>query len=267
MANQWYSWCLFVGDAAFGWMVQLPRDISVISAAIAAALFLLVIRKLFSNQQMLRSVHHDLGVLRRRLRVAKGGQAKAELKRVRTLRSRVLVMKLRGEAFPTIVALIPFAAFVTWGNQRLHFKSPQAGETYDLTLTAPVSMVGSIAYVVPSDHVRIDRPTQRLERKREQRETVAECRWNVQLHDTHVRSITIRIDAQTLEHSARVGSTVGSPSQVRHPRGFRTKVSYAEYKPLGLIPARVANMPAWAIAFTIVTAILFVILRRLMRVA
>ena len=79
------DWLLVIGDPLLGWMLHLPRDLTLVLLAVMTGVIMTVIRRFTTNQDLLRRCKEDkarLGVL---MSEAKSVGDKERIKNIRKI--------------------------------------------------------------------------------------------------------------------------------------------------------------------------------------
>src|SRR5256885_5839424 len=87
MLEWWNNLSLAVGDIVLGWLLRLPRDLTLVVVAVFTALLMIGVRYLTTQQDRLRRAAEDTKRLRELVREAKGKRDNGALKRYQATRS------------------------------------------------------------------------------------------------------------------------------------------------------------------------------------
>src|SRR6516164_1963701 len=106
MLHTWNNLSLAVGDFLLGWLLRLPRDLTLLMVAVFTALVMIGIRLMTTNQDLLRLAAEDGRRLRQLSREARRQGDKTALQRYKLTRSQVGLIKLKAEGLPLLVSLV-----------------------------------------------------------------------------------------------------------------------------------------------------------------
>src|SRR5438552_8554430 len=105
MLDTWNNLSLAVGDFLLGWLLRLPRDLTLAVVAVFTALLLIGVRWLTTRQDLLRRAAEDTKRLKQLLRQARRERDEAALQRYRTTRAQIGWLKLKAEGWPLLASL------------------------------------------------------------------------------------------------------------------------------------------------------------------
>ncbi|QDU40992.1 hypothetical protein Mal4_53570 [Maioricimonas rarisocia] len=242
---------LRVGELFWGWTLALPRDLTILLTAVLSTLVVLLVRRLLTDQPLLRDIRADERTLRQLIRKAKRTGEEEVLTRYRNTHSAVMAMKLSQEFRVLPIALLLILVTVAWGNERLSWLPLRRGEPVILELEVPRVHAGRIVHLVPQPELssrdgwlrQLDEQTEPLPRARTE--------WEILIEDPPAeRLLTIRLNDQTLEHPVSVDVPPGTDERVRrHADGVTTTLHLKRYRPFGLpVPWPVAY-GVWCVVF------------------
>src|SRR5262245_40461450 len=108
-------------DYPFGWLLSLPRDISVFLLALVTTLFMVAIRKRFTNQDLLRRARSDIARLKALIREAKSNADPAAVQRLRRTETTVKMHLLRADLKVLAIVILPISLLATWAAERFDY--------------------------------------------------------------------------------------------------------------------------------------------------
>jgi hypothetical protein len=265
------SWCrelcLQIGDVAGGWLLYLPRDLSLVLLSALTAMILLLLRRLAANQAALRSVIRDDRRLRRLARRSKRQRDERRMKQLRRTRAEVARRRIRIEIFPAVLSLLPVAVIATWAAARFAYYPPQCDTPTALVASTPVTDVGKVVHLVPDSDFCTRGGWMRevtLDGNTGPRRGMAAWVLSVPAPVEH-RSLQIRSGATTVEHPVRFGHTTYTTPLKVHDGDWVTRLCLTEYCPFSVIP-HTRWLPAWSIGYLCLTALFFFAGKSLLRV-
>lgn len=264
----WQSTCIKICDAAFGWTLAFPRDVSVILIGMLVGLLLCIVRRLTVNQNHLGKIGEDERRLRDLVHNAKTEGDRERLSRYQHIRTLVRGRRARAE-FPAIcTSILILSVLIPWGQRRLEYLPVQAGESIEFTAFTPLSMVGEVLHVVPQPGITASAGWIRVASSDVDRDIPAgKAVWSLQLASTAKPvAIAVRVDHHTLEHLVLTdGSYYGEPVQ-HHSDFVTTEVALSAYRPLGWMPRQLLpGFPGWAALLTAITVMTYFGLRKVLQ--
>lgn len=266
--TSWQSTCISICDAAFGWTLALPRDVSVILIGMLVGLVLCVVRRLTADQSHLRRIGEDERRLRDLIRNAKTEGDRGRLDRYQHIHTLIRGRRVRAE-FPAICAsILILSVLIPWGQRRLEYLPLQAGESFELTALTPLSMVGDVLHVAPQAEISSPGGWIRVvQSDADQDMRGGKAAWSLQLASTAKSvAIEVRVGHHTLEHLLlSADSFYGEPVQP-HSDSVTTEVPLRVYRPLGWMPRQLLpGLPGWAVLLTVITAVSYFGLRKVLQ--
>ncbi len=268
MVRLWNDVCAVVGDATLSWLLCLPRDATLLLLAALTATFLLLLRRFVSNQPALRCAARDNRRLRRLIRRARRRGDRESVQRYRRTRAGVARIRLAAEIRPALLGLLPLSMIVTWAAAQLPYYPPASGSWIQLTAYTSVTEEGHVVHLVPHPSIQTREGWLRAvglgERDGRRRGLVT---WEVSCAPppTEVQ-LQIRLGAETICHQLRVGHLTYTPPIQVHESDRVTHVQLASYRPFGWVPDT-RWLPAWAVAYLVLTAAFFFLAKLALRVA
>jgi hypothetical protein len=219
--------------------------------AIGSALILAGVRKITSDQDLLRRCRADQARQKGLLREAKTRRDADAVKRRRASLGMIALKQFRQEGRPMLASLLPIVLLATWAFHRLEFHPPAAGEVVEFTATFPISAVGKIAHIAPVDGVTAEGWV---------REIVAvsdhgEATWRLSARENSAPHVLrIRHAGRTYEHAVRAGARTYEPALKMHDEHLRTtEVKLRPVKLFGIVPGIPALLfPAWLVAYLLI---------------
>ena len=156
MLDLWNNVSLAVGDFFLGWLLLLPRDLTLAIVVIFTALILIAVRQLTAPQDRLRRAGADGRRLKHLIKEAKRQGDKDAVQRYAGTRSLIGMVKLKAEGWPLVASVVPVALLATWALFRLEFLPVRQGQRVELVLYTPVTVAGEVAHVVPEDGLKVE---------------------------------------------------------------------------------------------------------------
>ena len=262
---------LAVMDILLGWSLRLPSDIALLVLALATAAILAGVRTFTTRQDFLRRCSADRSRLRKLIRDARErGDAKAE-ERHRNVLGRISMRAFRAEIPPLLVALLPIAALATWGFQRLEFRSPQDGRPFRVAAVFPASAAGDLVHLTPEEGLQAEGGWIREivpDGSSESGHAVAEwtLRGNSRPEPYRLR---IRRGTRSWEREVPIGALMYPVPITLHDDGLiAIELKMEEVKLFNIVPGiRPMGIPAWLVAYLLLTIPLAFISRRAFRVS
>ena len=255
---RWHEFCISVGDTLFGWLLYLPRDVSLMLLAVVTTMVLLLIRRLVANQLTLQFTVQDDRRLRRLIHRARRRGDRQRAQSYRQTRASVARKRLAAEFWPAVFTLLPLGIMVTWAADRMAYYPPASGAPIELVVYTPVTAVGDVVHLVPRPEVQLSggwmREIELSERVGRPRGLAS---WDVCLPPppTDV-PLQLRFGATTIQHRLRVGHVTYAPPVTVHGADLITTNSLEPYRPFSFIRGT-SWLPAWSVAYFLLSATFF----------
>lgn len=112
-------------DLPLGWLLLLPRDVSVFVFSLLTALLMTAVRRWFTDQHLLHRCANDLRQLRQLDRRAKQIADKPQRQRLRRTVAMIKQMQLPEDMKLLAVVIVPVAVLAIWGAERLDYRPPR----------------------------------------------------------------------------------------------------------------------------------------------
>jgi hypothetical protein len=268
MIDAWNAFSLAVCDFLLGWLLLLPRDLTLLIVATFTALVLLAVRKLTTNQDRLRRAADDGRRLKRLIREAKGTGDKPAVRRYRTTRSLIAMVKLKAEGWPLLASLIPIAMLATWALFRLEYLPVKPGEEVELDLYTPVTVAGEVVHVVPEQGLKMEGTwVQQVRAVTDADPPHGQATWKLHGEMDRVYPILVRVKDRTLERELIVSRKTYALPVVDHGDDFVSEWKREPYHWLGYIGAIDAlALPAWLIGYVVMVVPITLLLKRVLGV-
>jgi uncharacterized membrane protein (DUF106 family) len=253
-------------DYPLGWLLSLPRDITIILIALGTSLLLTFVRKWTTDQNMMRRCRDDLARLQVLRQVAKKSGDDSAQKRMQATEGMIKWTQMKAEFLGLVVSILPLGLLATWAYERLDYLPPKVNQTITLKAYFPQSSVDGLTHVVvPLGIESVDSPIQVVQS--ESGNGVAT--WNLRLTDAGEREVLIRHRGQTVRHALRVGDHAYDPPVVAHDNGpiLSTEAVLEQPRFLGVVPGiPPIGFAPWLVAYLVLAIILVPCLRRGLKV-
>ncbi len=254
----WSPFCLRLGDVLCGWLLYLPRDLSLLLLAGITAAIMLLVRRLVANQVRLGAAVRDDRRLRRLIRRSRRQHDGQRVQQYQRTRAKIARKRIKLEILPATISLLAVAVIVTWAAARLAYYPPSCRAPLQVVLYTPVTAVGKVVHLVPTSDMRTQGGWLRevgLDNGASPRRGIAA--WKL-LIPSPIRESTIQIryDTITLQHPIRVGQLTHALPVKVHDNQFITRVVLKSYRPFSIVPDT-RWFPAWSIAYLCFTALFF----------
>jgi uncharacterized membrane protein (DUF106 family) len=239
-------------DVPLGWLLHLPSDAQLFIVAIGSALILAGVRKVTSNQDLLRRCRSDQARQKSLLREAKARKDADAVKRHRATLGMISLKQFRQEGRPMLVSLLPIVLLATWAFHRLEFHPLAAGEVVEFTARFPISAVGKITHIAPVEGVSAEGGWLR--------EIAAvgdhgEASWRLSASASSAPHLLhVRYGGGTYEHPLRAGArTYVAPVKTHDEKLTATELKLRPVKLFGAVPGIPALLlPAWLVAYLLI---------------
>jgi len=264
-----HHWILRVGDVLLGWLLQLPRDITLFIVAIGTALLLTVVRIWTTNQRILQSCKQDKRTVKRLLKAAKKSKDKERVAQLQQTMGQIGMASFRSEAKPLLASLLPIVIIATWCMGRIGYLPPDGSEPVQLKLYAPVLQINTLLHVVPQKGVTAE--TGWIQKITEDADehgvvTAGVAEWSFLCEErSEPYALEIRSGDQTFKIELAVNGKKYSPPLTAygdHP-SEKIQLVLAEYKPFGVVPS-VGGMQPWIIGYLLIVVPFSLVSKRLL---
>jgi hypothetical protein len=264
MLDLWNNLSLTVGDFLLGWLLLLPRDLTLAIVVIFTALVLIAVRQLTAPQDRLRRAAEDNRRLKRLLKEAKQRGDKEASARYQSTRSLISMVKLKAEGWPLVGSLIPIALLATWALFRLEYLPVRPGQPIELILYTPVTAAGEVAHVVPEEGLKVqDGWVRRIRAVTDDGPPHGLAAWNFEAGPERVHKLIIRLNDGGFERDLIVGRRFYAAPVVDHGHDVVSEWKLQPWLWLGLVPGIAAlGLPAWLIGYVVMVVPITLLLKR-----
>lgn len=251
-------------DWLFGWILLLPRDLSLLAVAVLTSVLLVGVRRWTTDQQWLTCARADQRVLKKLRREAKQRRDREAMTRYRTLNKRIGLMKLTTEGRPLLWAILPVALLAIWGYGRLSFMPPVSDEFVELRLYHPASATGQLVHLAPSENISTDAWIKPL-RIDPTNKRFSMATWWIRPTQAGSHDLVMSSPRGRFMHTLSVGTSAPQAS-LRHPSAegaIQTELGLQPRRLFGLVPGVPAlGMPAWLVGYLVLTIVLIPVTRK-----
>jgi hypothetical protein len=266
MLEIWNNLSLAVGDFLLGWLLYLPRDLTLVIVVIFTALLLIAIRQLTAPQDLLRRAAQDSRRLKQLLKEARRQDKvdKGAIQRYQSTRSQIGLVKLKAEGWPLVASLLPIAIVATWALFRLEYLPVRPGQRVELALYTPVTAAGDVAHAVPEDGIKVEGGWVRQVRAvTNDGPPHGLAVWDFEAGPPRVYKLVVRLNDKSFERDLIVGQRFYALPVVDHGNDFVSEWKREPYRWLGFVPGIVAvGLPAWLIGYVVMVVPITVLLKR-----
>ena len=265
------EWVARVLDYPLGWILLLPRDVSILIVGIGTSLLLTFTRKWTSDQKYLALCKQDLARLKHLRREVKRAGVKEAVARIRSTVAMIKLVGMKAEGKPLLASILPIALLAIWALARLDYYAPQPGEPLTVRAYYPLSSVSTLTHLVVPDGVTLAAETDAIRfvevDKRDEANGLVE--WIIVPPDA-AESLTLTFchQGETATHEVTVGGHVYAPPLKQHTGKFlMTEVDLKQAKFFGIVPGiDLIFFPPWLVAYLIIAVIFVPILRWMLHV-
>jgi hypothetical protein len=264
----WQNCVVTVGDWLLSWTLGASRDLTLLALAGITTAALLVVRRVFGQQQRLRRIAADERRLRALRSDARSTGDDDAIRRHRHVRRLVAIERLRAEIRPGLVGLLLLAAVMTWGNHRLDHFPIRDGESFRLSVTLPASAVGSLVHVVPQSGLSCEGSWILPVSLTAVRSTpLGRATWQLQADSAAtIDRITVRYQGKTFRHPIVIDGRIAPLEFVRHGGDTVTQIHLRTYRPFGWIPGlERAGIAPWLAGLLMLVVVGYFGTKRLLR--
>ncbi|MDP6115764.1 MAG: hypothetical protein QF437_10195 [Planctomycetota bacterium] len=265
--NQWF---LKFADPLLNPLLSLPMDLVLCILAVGTAVLILLIRKMTTDQDLLRRCRSDRVRLRSRLKEARQAKNDHDVSRFKTVLSTIGFRAMKQEGLPLLVSLLPITLIASWAFARLGYHAPASGEWVVVEFTVPVTETGKLIHLVPQDGLETDDGwIQEVEKKNNSPMTAGVASWAVRASaGTSSYPLIIRLGEKTFRHEFSAGpGSYSTPFRSWQDGEHSLIQKLSAYRPLGHVPGIDDFLfPAWLVGYLILVVPAVPILKKWMRV-
>ena len=257
-------------DVPLGWLLDLPRDATLLAFSLLTALLMTVARRYVTNQDLLRRCSDDLRQLKRLSREAKQLGDKPRRQRLRSTVAMIKPMQLIQDLKVLAVVVLPLVVLTLWAVERLDYLPPRVGDELTVRAYLPISSVDGVAHLVPADGFELRSSAIQLVLANEQLPPVGVAEWKLRpTSATDELTLTIRHRGESAVHRVAIGQRTYLPPQQLHQneRLQQTEVELDRYRPLGLpLRSEEIGLPPWMVGYLLLTLVLVPLFKRVLRI-
>ena len=265
----WNRICLGLLDPLLGWLLTLSWTATLAAVALGTGLILTLVRKVSTDQDLLRRGAEDKRQVATLLREAKGRRDRDAVRRLKMLKAAIAQRTMGQELKPLLLAILPVAILATWCYARLEFHPPKAGEPTEVLLCAPVSAAGKTAHLVPVSGLRAA-PGWLTEAQVATVEgaPAAVARWElVGAARREPYRLSFVLDGRTYARELLIGRPAYSPPLELYDEG---QVAIRHMRPqarlLGKVGGLGATFPPWLVAYLLIVIPGALLIKKTLRV-
>jgi len=264
MLDLWNNLSLAIGDFLLGWLLLLPRDLTLLIVVIFTALVLIAIRQLTAPQNRLARAAADSRRLKELLREARRQGDKMALTRYRGTQSLIALVKLKAEGWPLVASLVPIAIVATWALYRLEYLPVRHGQQVELVLYTPVTAAGEVAHVVPEEGLKVEGGwVRRIGAVTDDGPPHGLAAWSFEAAQERTYHLVVRLKDKSLERDLIVGRRFYALPVVDHGDDILSEWKRQPWLWLGLVPGIEAlALPAWLIGYVVMVVPITFLLKR-----
>ena len=268
--TQFTDWIVRMLDVPLGWLLNWPRDATLLVFALLTALLMTVARRYVTNQDRLRSCSADLRQLKRLARDAKQSDDKPRRQRLRNTAAMIKPMQLAEDLKVLAAVLLPVAALALWAVERLDYLPPRVNDELTVRAFLPISSVDSVAHLVPMNGVELQSSAIQVVTADQQSPPVGVVQWKLRpTSATNELALTIRHRGESAVHRVAIGRRTYLPPQQVHQneRLTQTEVELVRYRPLRVpLKSEGIGLPPWMVGYLCLTLLLVPMMKRCLRV-
>lgn len=261
---------VMVMDPLLGWILWLPRDLSILVLAFMTSFGIVLVRRWTTDQTYLNLCHEDRKRLKTLIKEAKKNKDKEALKRYRTTQGQIGLKLMYAEGKPLLAAIIPVALLATWAFIRMPYLAPEVGETVLVSLNHPNSSKGELVHLVPHENIIVANGWIQEFEQNPSDPLSALATWEIVAEKSGDFPLTIRSGKHSFEHQYQVGRNLTAPAFQFSDIGplYVTISQFRERKLFGVVPGITAiAMPAWLIGYLVLTIVMVFVNKKLLRLS
>jgi len=268
MLEMWNNLCNALFDLLLGRLLSFSWSAALIVVAVATALILALVRRLTTDQDLLRRAAADRKRLKQLIREAKADGRRADVVRMKQTRVMIALKTLGQEPLPLLASILPIALLATWCFNRLGYHPPAAGEAVRVVFYAPASAVGQVMHLVPADALKADRWVQPIRLADYGGQPTGLAEWLLRAEPTdRPHRLVFRLRDKTYDRAELiVGRPTYAPTRVFDGPELIVETRLREAKLFGIVPGLGPWLPPWLTAYLLLAIPLAFLLKRVLRV-
>jgi uncharacterized membrane protein (DUF106 family) len=268
MADLWDNLCNGLFDLLLGRLLGFSWTAALIVVAVGTGAILALVRRLTTDQDLLRRAAEDKKRLKQLIREARADGRRADVRRLKQTRAMIATKTIGQELLPLLASILPIAMLATWCYNRLGYHPPAAGEEVRVVFYPPVSAVGQIMHLVPADGLTADRWVQPITLADYHGQPTGQAEWALRAEPTDPpHRLVFRLRDKTYDRAELlVGRATYAPTQISDGPELITEIKLREARLFNIVPGWGPWLPPWLIAYLILVIPLAVVLKRLLRV-
>lgn len=270
--NALCAWLVRAVDYPLGWLLWLPRDVTLLLFAALTALLMTLTRRAVTNQDLLRRCAADLQRLKQLLRQTRRSQDKPTRLRLQRTVGLIKGMQLAADMRVLVVVLLPIAILAVWASERLDYLPPRVDRDLVVRAHFPLSSIDGLTHLVPAAGYELQGSAIQVVRTDAASSSSSGlAEWT--LRPTSVANdlaIVIRHRNESATHHVAIGRPTYRPPVQAHAneRLALTEVVLDRYRPLGLnLKTEVISLPPWMVGYLVLTLLLVPTFKRGLRVS
>lgn len=269
--NSLCAWSVRPIDHMLGWLLWLPRDVTLLLFAAGTAILMTLARRAVTNQALLQRCVQDLRRLKQLTREAKLSRDKPTLQRLGSTTRLIKGIQLTADVRVLVTVLLPVAVLAIWATERLDFLPPQVDRELVVRARYPLSSIDELTHLVPVPGYELKGAAIQVIRADAESSSRGLAEWT--LRPTVVAedlAIVIRHRNESATHPVAIGRATYRPPVQTHAneRLTVTEVVLDRYRPLGLnLQTETIGLPPWMFGYMISTLLLVPAFKRLLRVS
>jgi uncharacterized membrane protein (DUF106 family) len=264
------DWLVKPVDYLLGWLLFLPRDLSLLLFAAGTALFMTLVRRFVTNQSLLKDCATDLQTLRVQIREAKQTSDKQGVARKRATVGLIKGMQLAADFRVLAVVLVPVAILAVWASERFDYLPLRVTDEIVVRAHFPVSSNHQLTHLVPIDGLLLQTSSIQVVEPQGKLPPQGTAEWKLKAEAPGEYDISIRHRGETVVHRVNVGGTTywAPVREYSGERFLKTDVAHRQYLPLGRsLGSDWIKLPPWMLGYLLLTLLLTPAWKRLLRVA
>ena len=269
--NALCAWAVRAVDYPLGWLVWLPRDLTLLLFAALTALLMTLARRAVTNQDLLRRCSEDLRRLKPIVRDRRQSRdMPAVLRRNGTI-GLIKGMQLAADMRVLVVVLLPVAILAIWASERLDYLPPQVDRDLVVRAHFPLSSIEGLTHLVPVAGCELKGTAIQIVRADAAAASSGGlAEWTLRpTSAAEDLAIIIRHRHESATHRVAIGHATYRPPVQTHAneRLALTEVVLDRYRPLGLnLKSEAIGLPPWMVGYLVTTLLLVPTFKRLLRV-
>lgn len=250
----WYDFL----NPVFGPLLQLGPFWAISILSLVITLVMTVIYKFVTDQKLMKSLKDEQKEYQKEIKSLK--DSPKEMMKVQKEMMKKNMEYMKHSLKPTLITMIPILLIFGWMAANLAFEPIYPNETYSITALFDEKANGQVTLIPDNATKVISDPTQTIKEK---------VIWKLKSSSLGNHVIGVRYNNQTYNKKVLISTDLKTEEEIAtfdHSDLKQIKIDYKDLKPLGPNFSIFGWHPGWLGIYIVLSIVLSMILRKLMKV-